>query len=261
MNAIQTVAVALLALALPGVCGGAESQAQKPPADTIILTSVKPSAAAAPDEAGRPVRYGLTRADLKRIESTIADVRWADPMREIHQQAAYRGRRVEVRVVGCTRAYFERNRHLWIARGRFFSQRDADDHKNLVVIGQHTAQELFGEEDPIDKSVHLGRFYYKVVGVSEPPETSGAVGEAPENLEESHVVYMPLETMWARMGDLILRGRSGARVAEIVELSRITVSVGAVSEINTAADSIRSLLEKSHPIRDYSIVVSQDSSP
>jgi putative ABC transport system permease protein len=54
---------------------------------------------------------------------------------------------------------------------------------------------------------------------------------------------------------VVVRRRSGSTEAERVELHELTIKVGAVEEVTSAADAIRAVLERNHPKKDYQMIV------
>ncbi|WP_026754611.1 ABC transporter permease [Sediminibacter sp. Hel_I_10] len=71
-----------------------------------------------------------------------------------------------------------------IGSGRFISQNDLNGRRKVAVIGNKMKQDLFKDEDPIDKNIQIFGVTFKVVGVYFDPG-----GER----EESQV-YLPLTT-------------------------------------------------------------------
>ena len=51
--------------------------------------------------------------------------------------------------------------------GRMISPTEVDRERPLTLLGYGTAEKLFGSLDPIDKIIRIGRFNFRVVGVSE----------------------------------------------------------------------------------------------
>lgn len=68
--------------------------------------------------------------------------------------------------------------------GRFVSQADLDENRKVAVIGRKLKQDLFKEEDPIDKEIKIYGMNFKVVGVFIDPG-----GE-----REEQQAYIPLTT-------------------------------------------------------------------
>jgi putative ABC transport system permease protein len=72
-------------------------------------------------------------------------------------------------------------------------------------------------------------------------------------------IYIPLETMRVRMGDLDIDRRQGSFSAEEVELNQITLRISETSEVLKTADVIRESLKQNHDNgKDYSVVVPQE---
>jgi putative ABC transport system permease protein len=53
-----------------------------------------------------------------------------------------------------------------VEQGRMISPAEVDRERPLTILGAGTAEKLFGTLDPIDKSIRIGRFNFRVVGVS-----------------------------------------------------------------------------------------------
>ena len=163
--------------------------------------------------------------------------------------------------MGCSAEYVDIN-HLNLARGRFLTDRDAIGVANVAVLAAGTAERLFPYEDPINHPVEIlaneMSNLYMVVGQTESRVPSAAIGGSLEGRDYNRDVYIPLETLRARIGDQVFTERSGTREAEVVTYSQITATVGSVEEVEEAADIIGVLLEAKHPESDFAIVVPKE---
>jgi putative ABC transport system permease protein len=148
--------------------------------------------------------------------------------------------------------------NLTMARGTFIADRHQDRVENVAVLGAETASVLFPYEDPIGQAIQVDTQFYVVVGCTQRREASGNIGGSFSGQDYNKDIYIPLETLRARIGDTVMTARSGAREAETVELSQITVTVGDVSEVDETADIIRTLLEKYHKDVDYELTVPKE---
>jgi len=83
-----------------------------------------------------------------------------------------------VRVTGASPELFV-VRNLGIARGRAFSQQEADRGIPVVVLGKETAEVIFEDLDPIGRTVRLRGFPYRVIGVLE--ERGSIFGQSQDN--------------------------------------------------------------------------------
>jgi putative ABC transport system permease protein len=78
-----------------------------------------------------------------------------------------RGRLLEgVRVVGASASYF-RTRDLSLELGRAFSDQEAARGVPVVVLGKEVADHLFESVNPLEKTVRIQGFPYRVIGVLE----------------------------------------------------------------------------------------------
>jgi putative ABC transport system permease protein len=98
---------------------------------------------------------------------------------------------------------FPQVRGVQLADGRFFSQEDLDRKAKVAVLGYTTAQDLFGDADPIGQSITAGTVRLTVVGVM---DEKGLVGQT----DYDQRVYVPLTVAFQRFsfsrrfGDMVM---------------------------------------------------------
>ncbi|MEM7234993.1 MAG: FtsX-like permease family protein, partial [Planctomycetota bacterium] len=165
------------------------------------------------------------------------------------------------RLIGCSAAYFDIN-HLEMARGRFLTDRDQDEKANVAVLAAGAAEELFPFENPVNRAIEIlanrRPDMYVCIGQTESRNPSASIGGSLEGRDYNRDVYIPLEALRSRIGDLVVHRTAGSRESESVQYSQITITVGIVEEVEEAADIIEILLEAKHPQKDYSITVPQE---
>jgi putative ABC transport system permease protein len=251
--------IAMLAIG-EGASRQAQEQVLKLGATNIIIRSVKPPRETASNQTqGMSVlRYGLKRADFDLLSKTIPTVEQAVPIRELMKACRYLHREMDCRIVGCTPDYLDMN-HLEMAQGRFISDKDRKEKTNVAVLATGTAQQLFQYEDPLGQSVKIADKRYSIVGVVRAREASAAIGGSMSGQDYSKDIYIPLETMRARMGDQDIDRRPGQFSAEEVELNQITLRITDTDQVLQTADVIRESLQQNHKsAKDYSVVVPQE---
>jgi putative ABC transport system permease protein len=153
---------------------------------------------------------------------------------------------IETDVIGAM-PDFPEVRGVELADGRFFAQEDLDRKAKVAVLAYDTAQELFGNEDPIGQSVTAGNVRLTVVGVM---AEKGLVGQT----DYDQRVYVPLTLAFQRFsfsrrfGDMIM-----------------TMYVQAENQdtIDSAITQIDALLRRRHDISgsedpDYTIYTQED---
>ncbi len=255
---IGIVAVIWLVAIGEGVSYQAQKQIEELGATNIMVRSIKPAQNSS--ETGRRalfVSYGILRADYDRFVSNIPWLKQIVPMREIRQEVWFDDHKSECRLVGCTPEYLPLN-HLKIRRGRFLSHRDGEERANVCVLADGLARKLFGFENPVGHSVQLDRDFYVVVGQTFYREPSSAIGGSMAAQDYNMDIYIPLETLRARIGDQVFISRSGSREGEVVQLSQITMSVDSIDDVEVTAGIVRRLMKLYHKNQDYAVNVPMD---
>jgi len=240
-----------------GISRKAQEQIESLGATNIMIRSIKPPADAL-DNTGsthRVIPYGLTRADYERIIDTIPTIEEALPIREIRYRFMYGPRKMEGRLVGCTPEYMEVNR-LEVARGRFLTDTDLREKKNYCVLGANVARELFPFEDPTNKkAIRIEENYYLVVGVMKSRSPTAGIGGSLAAQEFNNDVYIPISTLWSRIGDFVFIRRPGVMEGEYLELSQITLRVDSVKNVMPTAELVKETLARHHRKDDWAVVV------
>ncbi|MBS0208046.1 MAG: ABC transporter permease [Planctomycetes bacterium] len=222
-------------------------------AENIIVRSLQPTSDKSSGNL-TVVPYGITRRDFERMTETIPSVRQGIPIRELRRRFSYSDHELDGRLVGCSAEYAELN-HLEVSRGRFLSDADVQRRATVCVLAAETAEKLFPYEDPLGRSIHVDQDYYSVVGVLEHRNATAGIGGSLDSQDFSSDVYIPVSTLWQRIGDMVTTYRSGSRVSEIVELSQVTLRLRTVEDVLPTAQAVRELLSHHHRSSDFAVVV------
>ena len=255
---IGVTAVIWLVAMGEGVSYQAQQQIKNLGATNIIIRSIKPTEQAQSSSGGPRfiVDYGILRNDFERIQKSIPAVVAITPVREIVRSVRYENRTMDARVVGCTPAYLEMNQ-LSISRGRFIEDEDQSKQDNICVIGHETAKTLFPYENPIGRSIMIDSDFYLIVGETDFRVESAGIGGSLSAQQFNNDIYIPLETLRYRIGDLI-QYRPTAFEGENVQLSQVTVKVRTNEDVDSSAAMIEEIMKRSHPIKDYAITVPKE---
>ena len=236
-----------------GISRKAQEQIEGLGANNIIVRSIKP-----PSEVTESIRgvvpYGITREDFERLDETIPTIERALPIRELRRRFGYGKRQIDGRLVGCTPEYAEVTR-LVVDRGHFITDAEVRRRENHCVLAAETAETLFPFENPIGRSIHVEEAYYVVAGVMLPRAPSAGIGGSLAGQDFSKDVYIPITTLWSRIGDFIFTRRSGSFEGEIVELSQVTLRVDKVDNVLETADLVKQTLARYHRNPDYGVTV------
>lgn len=118
------------------------------------------------------------RSWQRRPRFAFDDVRWLEERIEtpgILSFSSNRGGEVEgpdgtlltqVQIGGASASYF-RARDMDVDQGRVFSEQEAERGVPVVVIGQDVSDRLFQGRNPLDRTVRINGFPYRVIGVLE----------------------------------------------------------------------------------------------
>ncbi len=83
----------------------------------------------------------------------------------------YQDKNAEMMVSGVGSDYQE-VLDFWVQEGRFIDDRDLKSYRTVIVLGQGVVDDLFGDEDPLGKSILVNgprtRYKFRVIGVMQP---------------------------------------------------------------------------------------------
>ncbi len=91
-----------------------------------------------------------------------------------------------------------------------------------------------------------------------PRESTAGIGGSLAAQDFTDDVYIPITTLWTRIGDIVVTRRSGSFEGEILELSQVTLRVDKVDNVLATADVVRNIISSKHRIADYAITVPLD---
>ena len=238
-----------------GISKKVQEQIESLGADNIIVRSVKPPNESLPDSRG-PIPYGLKREDFERL-MTIKTIDRGLKIRELRRQFRHNDRLVDGRLVGCTPEYCAG--HAPGSRPRAFHHRCRDGAEGKdCALSAEVAARLFPYENPIGESIRIEEDYYVIVGVMKPRESTAGIGGSLAAQDFTDDVYIPITTLWTRIGDIVVTRRSGSFEGEILELSQVTLRVDKVDNVLATADVVRNIIASKHRIDDYAITVPLD---
>lgn len=111
----------------------------------------------------QPLSYQLTLADMEAAR-TIPNVVAVAGLADIPMTVIVRGQARAVRLIGVTEGY-QQIRRLLVLRGRYFDAEDMQASSKVCLISRELADEVFGVDNPIGRSLRMGELTFTVIGV------------------------------------------------------------------------------------------------
>ncbi len=208
--------------------------------DNIILHSEIPQANAAGGET--IYFYGITSKDIAHFNTVFDNVRQVVPVVELHQTIYAEGKPTDVVLMGVDPGFLGISRSENAdPRGRWISEADGSTASLVCSVGVDAARELFGLEDPLSKTVSVYGSTFKVVGLLNNPLRSKLAGKYDIN----NLVYVDYETLLTIYNKEVLQ----------VVADYVYVQVDDLAYLKNTADRIRTYLQETHDLPDYTISV------
>ncbi len=174
----------------------------------------------------------LTENDMRAVLREGVSIESGAPFVQTLGQVVYGDKNVTTTLVGTTLPYYSIRRWT-IARGENWSDNDELLGTKVCVVGQTVATGLFGDEDPVGRTIRIGRSPYRVVGLL------GARGSGSFGGDQDDRVMMPAASFRARVVHMP-PGRA----------DQLMFSASSPETVERAKGQIASLLRQRHRIAD-----------
>jgi len=134
----------------------------------------------------------ITEKDLKRLRAECTTVDDIVPELPRSSQVVYGNKNWNTSVIGTSPEYLDL-RNFKISDGENFSERDVNSMARVAVIGPKVVENLFGDVNPVGRTIKVGRLNFNVIGVTESKGASGGW------LDFDDVVIIPYTTAQKRV--------------------------------------------------------------
>lgn len=180
---------------------------------------------------GSGTRPTLTLKDSQAIEDKARGVLAVAPYSAESKQVTYGNQNWSTSIGGTTNEYlFIRNYE--IESGRGFIPEDVKNGTKVAIIGQTVATELFGDVDPINKTIRIGNIPFKVIGLLKSKGSSG-MGQ-----DQDDLVFIPITTAQRKVFGTDFPGT----------VNMITVKAQNDQVLSIAQEDINEILKNRHHI-------------
>lgn len=150
----------------------------------IVRSGVAKSSGARGGHGSQPT---MKKADGDAIQEKIEAIKLAAPVLEETAQIVYGNTNWSTGVSGTDSRFFAIKE--WnLAYGRMFSHTDIKNASKVAILGQTVVNELFGDVDPLGKTIRVKGIPFQVIGVLDKRGQSG------HGQDQDDVVYIPIST-------------------------------------------------------------------
>ena len=157
----------------------------------------------------------LTLADVEAIEQ-LSSVRTAGARLDTSRPASYKDKRsARVQISGFTGNWQQIDGGGDIYPGRNFTPAEAATGERVVIVNDQLATQLFGESDPMDKTIDLGGAPFKVLGVYHYQASFLSGGNQPRAIIPIEAARKHLKTNFADIGLAVIPAATATRAEAI----------------------------------------------
>jgi putative ABC transport system permease protein len=174
----------------------------------------------------------LSELDCDALPREATSIRMCAPFMRASVQAVYEGQNAKTSVIGSRLAYFE-VRNLGVARGEKWTAEAEAVNEKVCLIGTTTARELYGSFDPVGRSLRIGRYTYRILGILEEK------GNSPFGEDQDEIVLMPITTL-----------RTHVVQARPIDVHGLMLSATSPETAKHAEKQAKDILRQRHHIAD-----------
>lgn len=172
----------------------------------------------------------LTVEDAKEIQRQVPSVRAVSPMTQSNAQVIFQDQNWNTQVTGADVGYPE-IRNWNVVQGRFLMDDDVRAAAKVAVLGKIVAQNLFGDEDPVDSMIRVKGIPMRVIGVL------AEKGDSAFGQSQDDIVIVPYTT-------------SMKRLMRTPNVRYIMASAASAQDVETAKEQMTALLLQRHKIEN-----------
>ena len=173
----------------------------------------------------------LTLKDANVIEKECIGLLGVAPTSKETQQLTYGNQNWSTNVTGTNSDYIK-IRDWEILYGRNFFSEELKNSSKVAIIGNTVSNELFGDVNPVNKTIRIGNVPFKVIGLLKPKGQNG-MGQ-----DEDDIVFIPILTAQKKV--------FGSEFPNTVNM--IMVKTVDDNQLNVAEQQITEILRRRHKI-------------
>ena len=227
LGIIIGVAAVIIMLAI-GSGANKQVQANMESMGSNLLTIRSATAKTGGVSMGMGTKPTLSVKDADAIKRTARGVESVAPFMSSSRQVMYGNQNWSTTVYGITTPYlYVKNYEMDL--GRPINRDDDSNASKVCMIGKTIERELFGDVNPIDKTIRVGNVPFRVIGTL---KGKGQMGP----MDQDDLIFIPLTTAQRKVFGTDFPGA----------VSQIIVKASSIEDTNTAQSDIRDILRRRH---------------
>ncbi len=170
----------------------------------------------------------LSIKDSEAIRKSARGVDAVAPVMNSTKQVMYGNQNWSTSVYGITTDYLY-VKNYEIDLGRAFTRDDDSNAAKVAIIGTTVETELFGDVNPVDKTIRIGNVPFRVIGTL---KSKGQVGP----MNQDDLIFIPLTTAQRKVFGTDFPG----------SVSQIIVKAQSLEDTTTAESDVKTILRSRH---------------
>ncbi len=227
LGIIIGVAAVIVMLAI-GEGANKQVQANMESMGSNLLTIRSATAKTGGVSMGMGTKPTLSVKDADAIKKSARGVESVAPLMSSSKQVMYGNQNWSTTVYGITTPYlYVKNYELDL--GRPINYDDDNNASKVCLIGKTIERELFGDVNPIDKTIRVGNVPFRVIGTL---KGKGQMGP----MDQDDLIFIPLTTAQRKVFGTDFPGA----------VSQIIIKAATLEDTNTAQKDINDILRRRH---------------
>ena len=209
---------------------------------TNILTIRSSSAKSGGVQMGIGTKPTLTSKDALAIEKSARGIDAISTLSSQTKQLTYGNQNWSTTVYGIQPSYlYIKNYDLELGRG--FVREDLQNSAKVAILGSTVAVELFGDVDPINKTLRVGNIPFKVIGLIKPKGQSGP-------FDQDDLIFIPITTAQKKVFGTDFPGTVGQIVIKGENTDILDKTIEDINQILTTRHNLGKNQAKDFEIRN-----------
>ena len=173
----------------------------------------------------------LTESDARDLAQQCPDIARAVPVVRGGAQVVYENSNWATILFGTTPGFLD-VRDVSVAEGAPFTQQDVDSASKVALLGPTVATNLFGDVDPVGRSIRIKNVPFTIVGVL------ARKGQSPTGQDQDDLILLLISTAKRKV--------IGIKSANADAVDAIMIQAKSTDRIDAAEEEARALLRQRH---------------